>query len=218
MFKASYAKVERARQFIAELEAFAEDYKNSKPWTGKLVKVPGDLQIVIDKRDAGLTPSCIVGDAVHNLRTALDLMATELADSRAKGVYFPFAGNSNDLDDMIKQKRFDRCGPDAVALLKTFKPYNGGNYALRALHDFDIQDKHKYLIPTQDPTDFQMHAQYDLNDPESGTVDFIITKVRFAFPDDSAFPKEPIVETLKDLVQLVIGILEAFTGLVAARQ
>jgi hypothetical protein len=39
----------------------------------------------------------------------------------------------------------------------------------------------------------------------------------FIFPPDSAFAGEEVVPTLKKLVEMVNGILESFTRLVAAR-
>ena len=45
------------------------------------------------------------------------------------------------------KKNFDRAGPDAVRLLRTYRPCTGGNATLRALHDLDVQDKHQAFIP-----------------------------------------------------------------------
>lgn len=98
-------------------------------------------------------PPLILGDAIHNLRVALDMMACDavrLNGESTKGVYFPFANSHGELDDQIKSKNFDRAGPVAVAFLKKLQPYKGGNIALRALHDLDVMDKHQLIVPTRE--------------------------------------------------------------------
>ena len=92
----------------------------------------------------------IIGDAVHNLRSALDILACDLAKLNGQsddGVYFPFAKSESELDRQIAGRRFDRAGPAAVAELKALRPYKGGNTLLRGVHDLDIQDKHQFIIP-----------------------------------------------------------------------
>ncbi|MFT6909601.1 MAG: hypothetical protein ACJAS1_006324, partial [Oleiphilaceae bacterium] len=92
----------------------------------------------------------IIGDVIHNLRASLDLLATEAvakSGGNPNNVYFPFGNDEAGLDEMIKNRHIDRAGNAVVALVKSFKPYKGGNTLLRALHDLDITDKHKSLIP-----------------------------------------------------------------------
>jgi hypothetical protein len=37
--------------------------------------------------------------------------------------------------------------PDGVQIVRDLEPYHGGKHSLRALHDLDVLDKHKLLIP-----------------------------------------------------------------------
>ncbi len=93
------------------------------------------------------------GSAIHNLRSALDLLASELVrlnGQSEKDVYFPFGKDPTHFEGQIKKRNFDRAAPDVVDLLRTLKPFDGGNAALRAIHDLDITDKHKALIPVAD--------------------------------------------------------------------
>src|SRR3954466_10930543 len=83
LFAASYVKLARARHFIQELEAEAERYKNSDPTSVRLDHEANPPNIHVEWKGVTLMPGAIIGDAVHNLRTALDLMASELA--RIKG-------------------------------------------------------------------------------------------------------------------------------------
>jgi hypothetical protein len=97
--------------------------------------------------------SAIIGDHIHNLRAALDLLACEVVRANGKsdkGVHFPFSDGPDTLDGQIKDKKFHRASPEAIALLKRIKPYPKGNDPLRAIHDLDVIDKHQALIPFAD--------------------------------------------------------------------
>ena len=159
LFKASNLKIERAIKHIAELERVIADHESAHPTKVTVSmeetanhegKPHRNFHIHAQAKKLPDEVSAIVGDAVHNLRAALDLMSVDLAGLRTtntKGVYFPYSNTPDDLDLMIRKRNFDRAGEDAVTLLRSLQPYHGGNLALRALHDLDIQDKHHSLIP-----------------------------------------------------------------------
>src|SRR5262249_30267824 len=99
-------------------------------------------------------------------------------------------------------------------------PYKGGNKALRALHDFDIQDKHHSLIPAT--SQITTSPIGPLLDPNGHPVGFAEGKLQMridlatppklvhTFPQDSALSGEPIVPTLHQLVELVTKIIDSF--------
>src|SRR5580704_14961096 len=62
------------------------------------------------------------------------LIGADAGQKSTKGVNFPFCDNPNKLDDFIKLRNLTRAGPEVVALVKSLKPYKGGNIALRAIH------------------------------------------------------------------------------------
>ena len=95
--------------------------------------------------------SSLIGDCVHNLRAALDLMACDLVRLNGgsdENVNFPFPKHAKDFDREINRKNMNRASLDVVELIKTLQPYEGGNKLLRAIHVMDIQDKHRALLPT----------------------------------------------------------------------
>ncbi len=152
-FLGAKLKVKRAKTHIQELNKHIEDYLKSQPIKVVVEKDPNSpnynwtLRV---KHDVPLCFAAIIGDIIHNLRASLDLLATELvakSDGNPKHVYFPFANDENSLDEMINKRHIDRAGDKAIALIKSLKPYKGGNDLLRALHDLDIIDKHRSLIP-----------------------------------------------------------------------
>lgn len=96
--------------------------------------------------------SLILGDAVHNLASALDLAWFDLtaADSSEKRkLVFPVYPDRAHLEEFIG-KRPKQASLIAVRrkLLDEIQPYKGGNGdALYSIHHLDIADKHRLLIP-----------------------------------------------------------------------
>ncbi len=167
-----------------------------------------------------------MGDLLHNLRAALDLMACDLVrlnGLNANGVHFPFSETPKDLPEMIKRRKFFRAGPEAVELLKKMRPYRGGQEALRAIHDLDIQDKHKELIPqflsfvgpmikmerVQGQREVKLTVLRDTLNK---------TEVKVVFPPGSVLEGKELVPTLHDLVELTVIIVESFKGLAGVQE
>jgi hypothetical protein len=112
LFAASRLKIKRAEKHVHELEDlvaayFAEKWHETtfapNPETGVL-----HLDVAIMPRPPEM--GAVLGDAIHNLRAALDLMAVDLiryAEENTKSVYFPFAETEDDLELMIKKRNFD---------------------------------------------------------------------------------------------------------------
>lgn len=222
MFTASYTKLERARRFIAELGLECQAYldgNNAKAFIDPSQNPP---QITMECNGVGEMPGAIVGDAVHNIRSSLDLMASELARIRDKNpndVYFPFAASE---DDLLANKKFvtfkKKAGDDCAELLLSLKPYRGGNDLLRALHELDNQDKHSSLILMPGKFGITFSGSYDLTNLANHNFTAVVKSLTFAFPEGTSLVGLDAFETLENLVQAAIGILEAFTSLVAARQ
>lgn len=192
---------------------------------------------VIFERERSYPPelALILGDAIHNIRTALDLLAADLAclnKMSAKNVYFPFALNDAKLKEQIKIKNFDRAGPKAVKLLHEIGPHHEGNKALRGLHDLDIMDKHRLILPV---LHFFGASKVHLSGPDGELVvdiqgagdgfsitakpedDVRMESLQFAVLFDETAPKvflgKEIFQTLESLVQNVGSIIELFRRL-----
>lgn len=150
-FFAPSLKVARARKHIADFTDEVADYLRHDPMVVFLYRDKKDGNHLLCWRSREEIPdnlSIIFGDAVHNLRTALDVMTNDLVALNGidpKNVYFPFASSSSKIDRQIKDK-MRGASQDVIDLMLTLKPYRGGNDALRAIHDLDIRDKHITLI------------------------------------------------------------------------
>lgn len=216
-------KVERAGHLINEVEAEIERFRKDPQLHAKMFTTEdGGFTAEVISTIGPLKVGPIIGDTVHNLRSALDVMASELArlnGMSARDVYFPIADSADQLDGKIKKKCFHKAGDDAVELLKQFSPYRGGNVALRGLHELNIQDKHTLLAPTDFM--FQTRISVPIEDGAlqvaKGQINYDPDSVKLVFPDNTAFSGDEVVPTLKNLVELVHSIVEAFSALVAAR-
>lgn len=92
--------------------------------------------------------SLIVGDIAHNLRTALDHLACELA--RSVGVadpkgYFPIC-ESLDVYKRDSAGKTKGIPPEAKDLIDRIGPYGGHNDFLWGLHELDRIDKHRLVL------------------------------------------------------------------------
>jgi hypothetical protein len=137
--------IEQLRVFIKREPFFLEITPAPETWT------KGKKWVVHVSEEVPLDFAAIIGDVIHNLRSALDLMACELVRANGQSdddVHFPFANSATELDEMIEKRHMNRAKPEVIALLKSVAPYKGGNIALRAIHDLDIMDKHQELLPT----------------------------------------------------------------------
>lgn len=217
VFSASRTKIKRARKFITELEDFLTPYMESKPYKAQAVQDGHGFSIQFVWPSIGNEPGAIIGDAIHNMRTALDLMASELARHHSgtdKNVYFPFAESADEIEAMI-ERRFKKAGAAACDLVRTYKPYTGGNAALRAVHDLDIRDKHTMAIETKVDSKVQFSASYEIDNPLAGRYEVFIKHERFLFSADTALAGQDIVPTLKTLVDDIESIIESFAHLIS---
>ena len=96
----------------------------------------------------GIIP-LLIGDVIHNLRSALDILVCDLARLRGLGTKqfkFPFAENEAKLLKIFKDEH-KRIGDDVCDAILALQPYTGGDPLLRGLHDLDIIDKHRLILP-----------------------------------------------------------------------
>jgi hypothetical protein len=229
LFDAPLRKLRWGRHRIGEFQWHLQQYELSNPTKQKHT----DTEIIVEREKSPPDELALVlGDAIHNLRATLDLLAADLVrrnGGNLKGVYFPFAASAAGLDEQIRSKKFDRAGEAAVQQLHRLAPYRGGNEALRGLHDLDIMDKHQLIIPAFQG--FRMlnfllkgpsgEMVGDASGPGDGisisatpddklTWDSLEFTVVFGQGVPSIFFGKPIVSTLQDLAKLVDHVVASF--------
>lgn len=93
--------------------------------------------------------SLILGDAIHNLHSALDIVLFGMISDKAPrpdNISFPFTKKAESLYEAIKNRQADFAGKNVVGAIKLLKPYPTGNDLLYSLHALDIADKHKLIL------------------------------------------------------------------------
>lgn len=146
-------KIERAKKHIRELDVEVQRFLARDPYsitrqddseTGKK-----SAPIVNVREDPPPCVALLAGDAVHNLRSALDLLVWQLvlANGQTPGDHTTFpilkADSESGMDGKIKG-----VSAPARTAIKALKPYKGGNESLWSLHRLDATDKHRLLLTT----------------------------------------------------------------------
>jgi hypothetical protein len=108
--------------------------------------------------------SLVVGDCVHNLRSALDHIVFQLStnysqpltDAQVKHSEFPIFNRRSRFHERTKKGdparasgfgKIEAVDPTAQAIIESMQPYRGGDYLwLMLLHELDRIDKHRRLI------------------------------------------------------------------------
>ncbi|HWA89052.1 MAG TPA: hypothetical protein VG889_03390 [Rhizomicrobium sp.] len=223
-FHASFLKIARAKQHLQELEKVVADFLASDPAKfAPAPQVPGMISFGgMTLRGLPEITSAILGDIIHNLRASLDLMAVALCQSNGHSgekVYFPFCEKADDLPRTIKQRNFDSAGPKAVQLLTELRPYKGGNAVLRAIHDLDIQDKHRSLIPSmmnvESPV-FRMDVIDGKLTPVPVGDHTKPSAIKLSMPAGGVFADQELIPCLRRLIDTTESIISTFEQRCAA--
>jgi hypothetical protein len=152
LYRPAALKIGRASQHIAELEARIAEFLDRKAFELFLLRdeaagkrthniarkeqIPDDLPLII-------------GDAVHNLRSALNVTVFGMIGSQAKQshkVQFPFSYEQEGLNRAIASAELELAGRDVVSCVEKAKPFSGGNSLLHGLHVLDVRDKHRLIL------------------------------------------------------------------------
>jgi hypothetical protein len=154
-----WLKVNRAKENIDEFDArfkawvdagvYDVSAKLNRNRTEQVVKIRRTRSIPVELY-------CVFGDAIHNLRAALDqlafILATEVAgctDRRAlRNCYFPLGDNATEFKATLESaKNAGRFNGPIVRFFREYQPYPKGKHeALYTIHKLDIADKHRVVI------------------------------------------------------------------------
>jgi hypothetical protein len=148
----SLLKLARAERHIAELRDAATQFLASQPFAlYSTEETNGDL--VWRVRIVRRVPhewSAIVGDAVHNIRSALDLLAWQLVElggaTPSRDTSFPITTSAAAKFNAELNKALAGANPAAIRFVERLRPFAGGNKALTQLHTLDVIDKHRLVL------------------------------------------------------------------------
>jgi hypothetical protein len=233
--RSAHLKIERAKKHIADLNAERLRFLGTDPYVGvpKFLPEANSTQYVLQSLpDIPDSIPLILGDAVHDLRAALDYLACEIVRSvgvEPKGVYFPICETVEKYksESNGKVKGMPQAAKDEIDKIQ---PYGGENDGLWGLHTLDIIDKHRLLLTTGmrvggwqvnlslTPTEynFAMPSLLEEGDvigwiPGNHEADKRMSiTADIAFGEPEILEGRPIIETLTQLANMVEAIVSHF--------
>jgi len=157
-FRTSGLKVKRANKHVGDLHEMLVAFSNTDFYSMRVEEdAEGDGHFLcldmdmsaLDMEEAAL----IIGDALHNLRSALDHLWYQAVSScggkPGRFTYFPIHDTrealENKLSCALKDKKITKVIRDFT--LDQVKPYQAGNPALWGLNRLSVADKHEIFIP-----------------------------------------------------------------------
>jgi hypothetical protein len=151
IFMSAKSVLRRANHHIADLKSEIETFTADKPYSYVIERdsqTGKDAHIVRFSESFSDDLSCILFDAVNNLRSCLDQMTWAIQVKHSgikKTVYFPFASDATHWANKIKGLK-DLPG-EIRTFFEGFKAYKGGDNTLFALNYIANTNKHALLIP-----------------------------------------------------------------------
>ena len=148
-------KIERAKRHVSELAGEVQLFLATEPYEifADDDKTAGKRHYKVRiKRDIPNEWSTILGDIIHNARAALDLLMVEVVRYCDPGrlsynnVYFVIRESKEEFEAALP-RRIQGASAEARRIIENLKPYRGGDEAFYRLHQLDILDKHKAIIP-----------------------------------------------------------------------
>lgn len=211
-FAAPLLKIKRAKQHISDLNGQINAYMAKKPFQLIIRQYPelAELHALVETRHP--IPAefpLLLGDAIHNLRSSLDLMIFGLIGDKVAmpdSLYFPMCKRAGALKDAITRRQMHLAGESVVRAIETLQPYPEGKYGLYSLHELDIRDKHRLILAAWRNAEIKaaelkkIHPLFDFNRHPNVTFNFmmdpdkpVLAAVRFTptdLPDDRARHQE----------------------------
>ncbi len=172
MFDSAKQKIERAENHIADLERQFAAFVAEKPHRFVVQSDPESGDLIVRVKFEKPLPSSfalIIGDAIHNLRCALDHAAWELVgiDHGTQNRYLKFPTGDSRIsfealcNGVVTPSQWVK---DAFKITEAFP--GGGGYDLYQLHQLDNADKHTVIAPVLRATS---HPPFKIVAP-NGTV------------------------------------------------
>lgn len=239
-FAGAIAKVEHANRHIAALAKEAGRYFAKRPY--QVVQTAhsdtGEAGYYLYERfgfpDRLL--ALFIGDALHNLRSALDHLACACVIARGgtpDRTQFPILLKETGFEGKLRED-LGKAGPVAIDLVRALSPTPTGNSMLAALHQLDVADKHRLILPVACTMDVTIQVggfegkpvvtAKGATSPPERTSCFVPAPAGyeaciahdFSFTGDVVFPAgtplagQPCVEALYELSAVVADIVIAF--------
>jgi hypothetical protein len=143
------AKIEWAEHHVGNLNLELASFFDAKPYE---IVVEHDAQAnqeiykINIRAPIPRTIPLMVGDIVHNLRSAFDHLAFQLAGSKASDrTAYPIASTAQNFK-AIKKAKIEGIAADALAHIEATQPYHSGYEGIWSLHELNNFDKHRLPV------------------------------------------------------------------------
>jgi hypothetical protein len=156
MFENAELKVRRAIKHIDDFHAKDREFFAADACSLTFITDPKIGKSWFQFRQHNPIPpefALIIGDAIHNLHSALDQLIWEvvspLGPLQPDRVQFPFCKKADSFESVIRMREIHLAGEKIVKAIRESEPYPDGNGELFLLHALDVADKHKLVIGMQ---------------------------------------------------------------------
>lgn len=143
------AKIKRAEKHINEIEDELLAFGNKNPYKVTAERDSNTRELIYRMVEVGDPPdiAAAVGDALHNLRSALDHVICAFSSNVNGSTGFPLIDPAKKASE--RKNTFDSkissLSPDGKKIVERFNPHDRIDPDLWRLHQLDILDKHKTL-------------------------------------------------------------------------
>jgi hypothetical protein len=144
-------KIERAQKHSSDLIQIIDSIPQN--YTISVKPIPGEIGTAIcyelpQFESIRNSIALIAGDAIHNVRTALDYVWCDAIGTPSKFSKFPVHPNLDQLEASLKGTGLHTANARLFRLMiDEIRPFTDGGNALYLLHQLDIKDKHRLLLP-----------------------------------------------------------------------
>lgn len=219
-------KLQRAKHHIEDFVAQAEALYNTD---GRWFSIEHDAyrrqRTLIAKINTAVPDHfpLIIGDAIHNLRSALDHLTWDILrpfNPAPDKVQFPFCRKAESFESVLKNRQVKVAGEEIAQKFRDLKPYPDGNDLLYGLHLLDIADKHELIVPVRSRLGFD---RLDIRDLDPSGPEFVIENTAYDLLKDNRLaiweydpripwrdPKNP--KEIKMGIQVVFQTGQPFAG------
>lgn len=251
MFEGPRLKIKRANQHIADLQNAIDVFIKTDFCSFGIEFDAGTGNQVVRFKMTKAGPCdlpLVIGDAIHNLRSALDLAYCEILTAIGQKPTEYFEEDRGKLVTRLSSGPM-KAAPDIIDVIAdVIKPYATARNPLFILHNLDISDKHLLLIPTFGIAELRnLDAQIVIGDGtnivmrncglavgEGGVIRFMglggvgPDKIKLqgkgnpffsvCFGKGQALEGQAVVPTLHQLTRVVGDVLEILEKAVRSRQ
>lgn len=147
IFQSSKSLIEQAKESVNNFERRYAEFIESEP-IALIGEIDDETSEQVHKvklvKQMPDVLSEIAFDVVNALRSALDEAVSP--ESENKSASFPFAESESDFEKILEEK-YKYLPVEIVEVLRSFKPYKGGNNLLCALLEASRADKNSLVCP-----------------------------------------------------------------------